>query len=156
VYKKAKKYMSTLIKKIEDYIEPVLKELGFCIVLTTFAVGKLQIMVERLDGTSVDISDCEKVSRHVSVLLNVLDPIREKYFLEVSSPGIDRPLIAVSDYRRFVGKHVVIKTYLLKNNKKTFKGILASVTENGIRLCPEMVEFGFDEIKQANIDGDFE
>lgn len=154
--------MSILTEKIADYIRPIITDLGYRIVRVTFIGASktkaLQVMIERLDEKPIVIEDCEAVSRAVSVALDVMDPIKSKYNLEVSSAGIDRPLIKPEDFERFVGKYVVIKTFVLKEEQKIFKGLLDSVTEHGIKLCLDVpsnaiIEFDYNEIKYAHLDG---
>lgn len=157
--------MSALTDKIEEKISNLVKELD-CEVVRIAFLGSgnyktLQIMIERIDRTPVTISDCEKVSKAVSIHLDVMDPIKDKYNLEVSSTGIDRPLVKAKDFIRFCGNPVVVKTYDLKNERKIFKGILEFATENGIRLDLEAplsdgnssIEFTYEEIRGANLDG---
>lgn len=157
--------MSILTRKIEEHIEPVVRDLGFGIVRVAF-IGSaktrtLQVMIERTDEEPIAIKDCENVSRAVSVALDVLDPVKGGYNLEVSSPGIDRPLVKPEDFKRFIGNYVVIKTFVLKNDRKIFKGLLDSTTESGIRLRLDtssecectIVDLEYGEIKYARLDG---
>ncbi len=157
--------MSNLTDKIEQNIESVVKECGCSIVRVAFVGAQkrktLQIMIEKIDGSNITIEDCENVSRAVSVRLDVMDPIKGRYNLEVSSAGIDRPLVKIQDYERFVGKPVVVKTYDEKKNRKVFRGLLDLVLENGIKLKLDSpledqtysIEIGYNEIKYAHIDG---
>jgi ribosome maturation factor RimP len=157
--------MSALTEKIEESLSPLVNELGCTIVrvaILNYAKRKtLQIMIEKADGTTTTIEDCEKISKAVSVSLDVSEPISGHYDLEVSSTGIDRPLIKPSDFLRFCGKPVVIKTYTLKNERKIFKGNLESVSEDGIKLVLEaplpngdsVIDLTFNEISSAHIDG---
>lgn len=148
-----------LIDKINDIITPAVKRNGCDIVRTAIhSSGKttrLQIMIERLDGQYVTINDCEMVSKDVSAILDVEDIIQHKYILEVSSPGLDRPLVKPLDYQKFVGKHVVIKTFAEKDGKRTFCGILSAATDDNIQIKDKnsLVDFGYKEIKFAHIDG---
>ena len=156
--------MSSVIQRIEEYLKPSLKDLGYAIVrVALFGQGKnrtLQIMLEKNDGTSVNIDDCEKASKEISVLLDVLDPIKGHYNLEVSSTGIDRPLVKKEDYIRFCGNQVLVKTYTPKCNQKLFKGILESADDKKIKLtseCPFLngdifIELEYDEISSAHLD----
>jgi ribosome maturation factor RimP len=150
-----------LIKKIEENIGPIVSDLGYSIVKISFiGTGRtktLQIMIEKLDNLPITIADCEVVSRSVSVYLDVLDPVCGRYNLEVSSPGINRPLEKPSDFMRFIGNRVIIKTFELKNNIKTFRGVLDSATEHGIKVyldisTIEYMDFEYNEIKSACID----
>ena len=94
-----------LTRRIADLIEPTLNDMGFVLVrvmLTGGHVPTLQIMAERPDGT-MNIDDCTELSRALSAYLDVEDPIEGEYNLEVSSPGIDRPLVRLADFSRFAG-----------------------------------------------------
>ena len=114
--------MSALTTQIENKISPIVNGMGFEIVRVKFlgsgSKRTLQIMVERSDGNLVNIKDCEEVSRAVSVCLDVMDPISGHYNLEISSTGIDRPLVKPSDFIKFQGKSIVVKTYVMKNDRK--------------------------------------
>lgn len=155
--------MTTVEQEIEKYCTPALSELGYSIVRTKlFKAGKhttLQLMIEHADGCSVNLSDCEKVSREVSILLDVLDPIKGKYNLEVSSAGLDRPLTKISDYKRFIGNSIVVKTHVAKQGCRIFRGILEYADEKLIRLSinkPSSIgdfqlELAYDEIGDAQL-----
>lgn len=155
--------MSSLVQRIEEYLKPSLKELGYLIVrVALFGQGKnktLQIMLEKNNGASVNIDDCEIASKEISVLLDVLDPINGYYNLEVSSTGIDRPLVKKEDYIRFLGNNVLLKTYASKYNQRVFKGILEFADDKVIKLnlqCPLSngdisIELGYDEISSAHL-----
>lgn len=157
--------MSLLIGKIEQNIAHIVNDLGCKIVrVALFGAGggrTLQIMIEKEDGSSATIDDCEHVSRAVSVSLDVMDPISGRYNLEVSSAGIDRPLVKPEDFIRFCGSPIVVRTHTLKNDRKIFKGVLESATESGIKLSLHVplsdgensVELDYEEICGANIDG---
>lgn len=156
--------MSSLVQRIEEYLKPSLKDLGYVIVrVALFGQGKnktLQIMLEKNDGTSVNINDCEIASKEISVLLDVLDPINGYYNLEVSSTGLDRPLVKREDYIRFNGNQVIVKTYASKYNQRIFKGVLSFADDKQIKLklqCPLSngdisIELGYDEISSAHLD----
>ena len=157
--------MSTLTEKIEKELAPLVNGLGFDIVrimlIGSGARRTLQIMIEKPDGTPINIKDCEEVSRAVSVSLDVMDPISGHYNLEISSTGIDRPLVKPADFIKFQGKPVVVKTYVMKNERKIFKGSLEFASEHGINLTLDTPlsngnttqDFVYDEISSAYIDG---
>jgi ribosome maturation factor RimP len=157
--------MSVLTTKIEDEISPIIEEFGCSIVrIAIFRSAKsktLQVMIEKSDGSAATIENCEKVSRAISVCLDVANPISGRYNLEVSSTGINRPLVKVKDYIRFIGKPVVVKTYALKGGRKIFKGILDFANENSVKLELDIplidgsssIDFVYDEISNSNIDG---
>lgn len=157
--------MSASTTKIEEEITPLVRDLDCEVVrVAFFDHGRdkiLQVMIEKSDGTSATITDCEKVSRTLSVKLDVMDPITGRYRLEVSSTGIDRPLVKPKDFIKFCGKPVVVKTYVSKGGCKTFKGSLESASENGIKLSLDVplddgsdtVALSYEEISNAHIDG---
>lgn len=157
--------MSEFTDRIKTDLAPIVSELGCSIVRVCFFKNPkrrtLQIMLERLDGSSVNIDDCEKVSHAVSVCLDATNPIQGHYNLEVSSTGIDRPLVSKEDYQKFSGKPVVIKTYVLKDDRKIFKGTLDSATEDDIMLLLDLplsdgsktIRLSYSEIKSGCIDG---
>jgi ribosome maturation factor RimP len=123
--------------RIQDLIEPPVDELGFDIVRVQMS-GKetmlVQVMVERKDGQGMTVDDCASVSRAISTLLEVEDPIKEAYTLEVSSPGIDRPLVRIRDFERFLGFQAKIEINRPLDGQRRFKGELLGVKEDIIRI----------------------
>jgi ribosome maturation factor RimP len=115
-------------------------------------------MVERTDRAGMTVDDCAEVSRAVSALLDVADPIAGPYTLEVSSPGIDRPLTRLEDYSRFAGHEARLEVRLPIAGRRRFRGRLAGVQDRSIRLEPaeatqseEPVLIPFDEIQRAKL-----
>jgi ribosome maturation factor RimP len=100
----------------------------------------LQVMSERLDDRPITLDDCERISRSVSALLDVADPISGAYMLEVSSPGIDRPLVRAEDYDRFSGFAAKIELALRVEGRKRYRGRLLGTSEGAIRLLTESGE----------------
>lgn len=144
-----------LLKRIEAIIAEPLFARGYTIVRVQFTGGNrkaLQIMIERLDGQPISIDDCSIVSRLVSVLLDVQDPIKDPYTLEVSSPGLERPLVKLEDYQRFCGKIIVVTTQQPINGRKRFEGRLASVNESEVTL--ELLEVSKEELSPVTIEMD--
>lgn len=126
-----------LLKRIETIIEEPLHARGYTLVRVQLSGGirkVLQIMIERTDEGGITVDDCTTVSRLVSVLLDVQDPIKDPYTLEVSSPGLERPLVKLRDYQRFCGQMVLLTTHQPVNGRKRFQGRLTSAGENGITL----------------------
>lgn len=118
--------------RVAAIVEPVIEDLGFRLVRSKVSAANgctLQIMAERPDGT-MTVEDCETVSRAVSPALDVEDPINRAYHLEVSSPGIDRPLVRESDFVRWSGHEVKIEMSVLQEGRKRFRGTLLGA-ENG-------------------------
>ncbi|MDR1233771.1 MAG: ribosome maturation factor RimP [Holosporales bacterium] len=154
-----------MLSKIEYEISFMVEALGCKIVRVIFlnASGNkktLQVMIERADDTPATIEDCNNVSRAVSLKLDIIDLIPDRYVLEVSSAGIDRPLVKPEDFCRFCGKYVVVKTCKPNNGQKIFKGILESASKNGIKLglqvpeqSGEFLELSYEDIRSAHIDG---
>ena len=100
-----------IIDRIERIIEPTVNNLGFDIVRVLLSGDhnpRLQIMAEPLDGRAMSVDDCAAISRAVSALLDVEDPVSSAYTLEVSSPGLDRPFKTTRDYQRALGKRVKV------------------------------------------------
>jgi ribosome maturation factor RimP len=128
---------------IARIIEPSLDALGYRVVRIT-VTGQhsptLQIMVERLDEAGMTVDDCATVSRSVSALLDVADPIASAYTLEVSSPGIDRPLVRPEDYDRYAGFEARIELSAPHEGRKRFRGRLLGRADETIRLATEAGE----------------
>lgn len=119
-------------QKIEQAINEAITSRGFDIVRIKFAAKVLQIMIEKKESTSASIGDCEKVSKIVSMILDVEELISGHYSLEVSSPGIDRPLVKLADYSRFQDKEAKFSLYNEVNDRKKLKGTITKVTNNVI------------------------
>lgn len=110
----------------------------------------LQIMLDCLDGRTITVDDCEKASMHLSALLDVEDPIEHDYNLEVSSPGIDRPLTRLKDFERFKNLEVKIETKIPVNGQKRFRGRLKGVQNNDqIVIASNIVAIGQEEETQV-------
>ena len=116
----------------------------------------LRIFIDKPEG--VTHNDCEVVSRQVGTLLDVEDLIPHQYVLEVSSPGVDRPLYKRADYTRFAGSKVKVKTFQPINGQRNFRGRLIGIEGDTVKLDSENggeVEIGFDQIAKANIEYEF-
>ena len=122
--------------RIAGVIEPVLEDLGFRLVrvrLTAQNGQTVQVMAERPDGT-MSVDDCEIVSNAISPVLDVEDPVPGAYHLEVSSPGIDRPLVRESDFRDWAGHVAKLETATMIDGRKRFKGRITGVESGEVRL----------------------
>jgi ribosome maturation factor RimP len=125
-----------LASKVAELIEPALQDRGFRLVRVAVSgrEGKtLQVMAERSDGT-LTIEDCETISRDISPLLDVHDPIAGAYRLEVSSPGIDRPLVRPSDFEDWSGYEAKIETKKLIDGRKRFRGMIEGFADGEVRI----------------------
>jgi ribosome maturation factor RimP len=126
-------------QRLAALAEPVLTDMGFRLVRVKMSGPTLQIMAERPDGT-FSIDDCEAVSRALSPILDVEDVVASRYHLEVSSPGIDRPLVRPSDFEAWAGHEAKIEMAVPVAGRKRFKGSLEGYAEGEVRLFIENPE----------------
>jgi ribosome maturation factor RimP len=123
--------------RVAAVVEPVLASLGYRLVrvrVTAFAGCTVQIMAERPDG-SMNIEDCEIASRALSPVLDVADPIETAYRLEISSPGIDRPLVRRSDFERYAGHVAQVEMQVPIEGRRRFRGELLGTDGDSVRLA---------------------
>jgi len=130
---------------LQDLIEPVVQGAGYELV-RILTIGQanptLQVMIDNLDHkTDITVDDCAKVSRLLSNMLDEKDPIENKYSLEVSSPGLDRPLTKLEHFTRFCGYDVKIETEEKVENRKRFKGKITGVAGDNIVLAMDETEY---------------
>jgi len=129
--------MSKIIEAVEELVTPIVEELKLELIDTEFVKeGRnwfLRIYVDTPQG-GIDIEHCALVSERVSEVLDANDPIEQNYFLEVSSPGAERPLKKESDFERAVGKFIHVKTYEPVNGLKEFEGTLTAYSEQGLEM----------------------
>ena len=131
--------------RVAGIAEPVLENLGYRLVRVRMFGRTLQIMAEREDG-SMSIDDCEAVSRALSPVMDVEDPISSTYMLEVSSPGIDRPLVRPSDFETWQGHEVKIELDEPQAGRKRFRGELEGYADGEVRLFIEAPEGGKEKL----------
>lgn len=132
-----------VLQRIENSIAEPLLDKGYAVVRVQMNGNirkTLQVMIERIDGQSITVDDCAQASYSISVQLDVENAVSGSYVLEVSSPGLDRPLVKIKDYQRFVGHAVVVKTTQAIRNRRTFQGTLESATETDITVVLESPE----------------
>jgi ribosome maturation factor RimP len=123
--------------KIEALIAPSLEAMGYRVVRVAVTGGRratLQVMAERVDDKAMTVEDCADISRTVSALLDVADPIATAYTLEVSSPGIDRPLVRREDFARFAGFEAKVELTAPVDGRRRFRGTLLGVEGDEVRL----------------------
>ena len=144
------------MQAVRALIAPSLADIGYEVV-RVMTIGAehttLQIMAERLDEDTMTVEDCASISRTVSAIFDVEDPIIGAYTLEVSSPGLDRPLVRKKDFERYSGLEAKIELHQALNGQRRYSGILAGyadgvvtiVTENGATNLP------FEEIDKAKL-----
>lgn len=144
------------IGRIEQIITPSVEAMGYEVVRVQMSGGVraiLQIMAERADGAPMTVEDCADISRSVSAVLDVEDPIKTAYTLEVSSPGIDRPLTRLKDYERFAGFEAKLETRVAVDGRKRFKGMLKGVEDGLVSIDTEQgaAKLEFDNILRAKL-----
>lgn len=140
---------------VEELVQPYLREHGFELVDIEYVKEGsnwfLRVFVDKDGG--IDIEDCSRISEYLSERLDERDPIPDAYFLEVSSPGAERPLKKPEDYRRAVGKHVHVTTYEPVGGEKVFEGLLQSY--DGERLMIDtgkrQAEVPMDKVASARL-----
>src|SRR3981189_3635468 len=124
------------MRRIEDIVAPTTVGMGYELVRVAMSRGggTLQIMIEPADGRAMDVEGCATVARALSAVLDVEDPIPSAYTLEVSSPGIDRPLTRPKDYARWAGHIARLETTEPIEGRRRFKGTLLGLTDGAARL----------------------
>ena len=142
-------------KKLFEIINPILSDMGFELVRLRLISNKeitLQIMAARPDGY-INVDECAEISTGISAVLDVEDPILDTYNLEVSSPGIDRPLTRIKDFEAFEGYEAKIETVELIEGQKRFKGTLAGIngSEILINLDEGTIGLEFDWLAEAKL-----
>lgn len=153
--------MATVTDKITHLIEPVIKDMGYELVgIEYVASGRHSILRVFIDtDKGVGVNDCEKVSRQLSSIFDVEEPISGQYTLEVSSPGIERSLFHKGHYQRFLGADVRLRMVRPIDGQRNFSGVIGSVSEvnNTIELVGELgpVILDIDLIERANLVVDF-
>tara|TARA_B110000305_G_scaffold3334_1_gene3241 strand:+ start:48 stop:509 length:462 start_codon:yes stop_codon:yes gene_type:complete len=149
--------MAKIADKVVSIINPSVTDLGYELLGAEYvASGKHSILRLYIDSEKgVGVDDCETVSRQVSAIMDVEDPISGQYSLEVSSPGIERPLFKVEHYQRFLGHDVRLRTFRPIEGRRNFTGAIGSVSENSnlLELVTELgpVTLEIDLIEKANL-----
>lgn len=146
-------------RRMAEIITPVIEDLGFELVRVRLMSGKtktLQIMAERPEG-GIEVDDCAAISTAVSAVLDVEDPIEDMYTLEVSSPGIDRPLTRLKDFEVWDGYEAKIETTEMIDGRRRFKGKLAGVADGEVLVEIEekgeliIIGLAFDWLSDAKL-----
>ena len=149
--------IDALVNEIYEMVNPIAEELNYDIYHIEYVKENgefyLRIYIEKEGG--ITLSDCEALSRRVSDLMDEKDPIPEAYFLEVSSPGLNRTLFTETHYKRFVGREVMVKLTKAVEGKKSIKGILKEVNEENIIVeADTLISIPKEKVKSANIEGE--
>jgi ribosome maturation factor RimP len=129
---------------LQDLIEPVVEKEGFELV-RVLTIGQanptLQVMIDTLDGSDITVDDCATVSHALSAVLDEKDPIENRYSLEVSSPGLDRPLTKLPHFVRWKGYEIKLETEDKVENRKRFKGKIVDVAGENIVIAAEDTQY---------------
>ena len=150
-----------LSARVAAIVEPVIEQLGYRLVRVRVSGAEgctVQIMAERPDG-SMTVEDCESISRALSPVFDVADPIDQAYRLEISSPGIDRPLVRKSDFERYTGHLAKIETAMPIQGRRRFRGVLIGTEGEAARIRRDDVAEGeeveillpIDEMSEAKL-----
>ncbi|MFC3908909.1 ribosome maturation factor RimP [Legionella dresdenensis] len=143
---------------IQQLLMPVIADLGYelwgCEYLAQGKHSLLRVYIDHKDG--IGIADCERVSRQISALLDVEDPIKGNYSLEISSPGIPRPLFYIEQYKRYLNSSVQLKLFKPLNGSRKITGIIDSVNDTTVVLLigGEKQAIEFSQIVKANLTGE--
>jgi len=142
--------------RVEGIIAPSVEAMGFRLVSVNYTAGKnpcLQIMAEHAETGRMNIEDCERVSRTISAVLDVEDFLENSYTLEISSPGIDRPLVSLEDFEKYVGFKAKIETSKVIHGRKILKGQLLIVEDGNItiKIKNELFELAYQDIEKAKL-----
>ena len=146
-----------LVNEIYEMVKPIADELNYDIYHVEYVKenGELYLRIYKEKDGGITLSDCEAISRRVSDLMDEKDPIKDPYFLEVSSPGLNRTLFTEEHYKRFIGREVMVKFTKSVDGKKNIKGILKEVNEDSIVVeADQLINIPKDKIKSVNIEGE--
>jgi len=148
--------LNPLEDKILALIEPTCADLGYVVVRIRVMGLKrktLQIMAERAEDGLMALEDCERISRRLSALFEEKDPIQGEYALEVSSPGIDRPLVREEDFVRFIGHEAKVETTALIDGRRRFRGGITGASGGSVRLLTQdgEVSLPFSGLTEARL-----
>lgn len=142
-------------RRMAEIVTPVLEDMGYELVRLRLMGGEtptLQIMADKPDG-GIEVDDCAEISTAVSAVLDIEDPIGDAYTLEVSSPGIDRPLTRLKDFEAFEGYEAKLETSELIDGRKRFKGQLAGIEDDEvlINVSEGTIGLKFDWLAEAKL-----
>ncbi len=148
------------VQKLNELLQPLVEDLGYEFVGLEYNSNPkhsmLRVYIDRDDG--VGIEDCETVSREIAALLDVKDPIRSQYNLEISSPGLDRPLFTPAHYAEFAGFEAQVTLFAPQDGRRKFKGRILSADEHGVCIEQDGAEvtLKYDNIAKAKLVPDYE
>lgn len=150
--------MTKVATTLRDRLAPLVQTMGYEFVGCEYhGQGRYSVLRVYIDSeTGITLTDCSRVSEQLSAILDVEDPIPGKYSLEVSSPGVDRPLFEITHYQKQIGNRLKVRTYTPIQNQRNFVGVLLRVEGNDIYLLVGAEErmLPFSDIEKANIVAD--
>ena len=152
--------MGRISATVTELVDSVVSPLGYELVGVEYIPqGKNSILRVFIDSEAgVVLEDCEQVSRQLSSVLDVEDPIKGQYLLEISSPGLDRPLFKLADYQRFSGQSIKLRLHDMQDGRRKMKGRIERVVDDEITLSlddGEQITVRFDDIDKANLIPEF-
>jgi ribosome maturation factor RimP len=153
-------WIALIDNKLQELLAPAITALGYELLgIERLTQGKrgtlLRVFIDCDEGITLD--DCERVSHQISGILDVEDPIVGKYILEVSSPGLDRPLFTLDHFSRFVGHKIAVKLRRPLDTRRNFTGVLQRVDNNKIFILADQTEFAlpYEQVDSAHLVADF-
>ncbi|AXQ29202.1 ribosome maturation factor RimP [Solimonas sp. K1W22B-7] len=152
--------MTVLRERLVQLLEPVVESMGYELVLLEYSPNShnalLRLFIDSAGG--IGLEDCEKVSREVAAQLDVEDPISTPYSLEVSSPGLDRPLAKPAHFERFMNEQARIQLLAPKNGRRRYIGWIRAVGDRAVTLETEQgsIEFEYSEMERARLVPDYD
>lgn len=147
-------------QKLNELVQPLVEDLGYEFVGLEYNSNTrhalLRVYIDHDNGVGID--DCEVVSRELAALLDVKDPIKSHYNLEISSPGLDRPLFTPAHFREFSGQRAQINLYAPLNGRRKFQGMIIGTSEDSVRIEQDGTEvaLGFGNIAKAKLVPDYD
>ena len=147
--------LTTVTKQVSDLIEPILDELGFELIDIEYLSDRgrwvLRLYIDREGGVTID--DCAKVSYELGDLIDIKNVIEHEYVLEVSSPGLSRPLKKEADFIRVIGKKIKVRTKTPLEGQRNFMGVLKDFKEHELYIQPEgqLITVAWSDIEKANL-----
>jgi ribosome maturation factor RimP len=148
---------ASLEARIASIVEPAMEDMGYELVRVAI-LGRsrptVQVMADRADGAQITVDDCEAISHALGAVLDVNDPLPGAWNLEISSPGIDRPLTRVKDWNRFAGHLARVETLMPVDGRRRFSGVAMGADENSARLRLEEgqeIAFPLSAIRKAKL-----
>ena len=149
--------IDALINEISNIVAPIAADLNYEVYHIEYVKENgdyyLRIYIDKDGG--ITLNDCEALSRRVSDVMDEKDPIKDAYFLEVSSPGLNRTLFTIDHYKKFIGREVMVRFTKAIDGSKNVKGILKAVNDEEVIVESEqLVKVPMDKIKSANLEGE--